>query len=235
MQISQFNSKILEIIEETPEVKTFVLECPHDFTFIAGQFIMLSFPGEKLAKAYSISSSPTKKGTIELTIKIEQYPEEELPKHLTPRLGKVEQGQEITIKGPYGKFILDETKDRFCFLAGGTGIAPLMSMIRYCLDKNLKKHIILINSNKTPEHIIYKEELAAIKNKIHLVQTITHPEPGCHHPNHNGRISKELLNQHLNKQAMFYICGPNEMIKQSKAYLLDLEVPQEQIHVELWG
>src|SRR3989344_9589139 len=195
--ITQFKSKILEIIEEAPEVKTFVLECPQDFTFIAGQFVMLSFPGEKLAKAYSIASSPKKKRTIELTIKIEQYPEEELPKHLTPRLGESATGDELVIKGPYGKFTLDETKDALCFLAAGTGIAPLMSMIRYCMDKHLRKQITLINSNRTPEHIIYKEELAAIKNKINLVQTITHPEPGCHHPNHNGRISKEILNQHL--------------------------------------
>ena len=232
--ITQFNSKILEIIEEAPEVKTIVLECPQDFTFIAGQFIMLSFPGEKLAKAYSIASSPFKKGKIELTIRIEQYPEEELPKHLTPRLGNIGEGAELTIKGPYGKFTLDETKDNLCFLAAGTGIAPLMSMIRYCLDKNLKKNITLINSNKTPEHIIYKEELAAIKNKIQMIQTIT--RSAGNHNHHNGRIDKPLLESSIkNKEAMFYICGPNEMVKQAKQTLQELMIPQEQVHVELWG
>lgn len=234
MQISQFNSKILQIIEEAPEVKTFCLACPQDFTFLPGQFIMLSFPGEKLAKAYSIASAPTKKGVIELTIKIESYPEEELPKHLTPRLGKIEKGEELTIKGPYGKFVLDETKNNFCFLAGGTGIAPLMSMIRYCLAQNLNKKITLINSNKTPEHIIYKKELEAIKNKISLIQTITRPD-GYQWSGHKGRISKELLQQYLNPEAMHYLCGPNEMVKQAKQDLLELKVPQEQIHVELWG
>ncbi len=232
--VQVFNSKILEIIEEAPEVKTFVLSCPEDFTFIAGQFIMLSFPGERLAKAYSIASSPEKKGKIELTIKIEQYPEEELPKHLTPRLGKLEEDAELTIKGPYGKFVLDETKDNLCFLAAGTGIAPLMSMIRYCMDKNLKKQITLINSNKTPQHIIYKEELASIKNKINIIQTIT--RGSGNHPYLNGRIDKTLLENAIkNKEAMFYICGPNEMVKQARQDLQEMMIPQEQVHIELWG
>lgn len=237
MTISQFTSKILNIIEEAPEVKTFRLACPQDFSFLPGQFIMLSFPEEKLAKAYSIASSPLKKGTIELTIRIEHYPESELPKHLTPRLNHVEPGQELTIKGPYGKFTLDESKANFCFLAAGTGIAPLMSMIRYCLDKQLNKNITLINSDKTPEHIIYKKELAAIKNKIKLVQTITRPEES----NGNwkgltGRINKEFLQQHLSsKHELFYICGPGAMVKQTRQHLQELAIPNEQVHIELWG
>ncbi|HLC63533.1 MAG TPA: FAD-binding oxidoreductase [Candidatus Nanoarchaeia archaeon] len=233
MAIVQFNSKILEIIGEAPEVKTFVLACPKDFNFLPGQFIMLSFPEEKLAKAYSIASSPTKRGMIDLTIKIESYTEEELQKHLTPRLNHVRENQELIVKGPYGKFVLDETKQEYVFLAAGTGIAPLMSMIRYMLDKKMNKKITLINSNKTQKHIIYKKELESMKNKINIVQTITRDDEKHNH--HPGRIDKELLSRHVNnKQAMFYICGPNEMVRAAKQHLLDLNIPQEHVHIELW-
>ena len=232
--VQEFKSKILKIIQEAPEVKTLVIECPDDFSFQPGQFVMLSLPDNpKFAKAYSISSSPLKKRVIEITFKIESYPKEEEPKHLTPRLGKCKPGQELIIKGSYGKFILGESKSSYIFISAGTGIAPLMSMIRYCLDKSLKKDITLINSNRTPEAIIYKKELQELSSKINLIQTITQPQSEW--KGHKGRIDKHLLRENLKPGALIYICGPKEMVLTTKQYLKDLSIADEQIRVELWG
>src|SRR3989344_86701 len=232
----QFTSKILKVIEECQDVKTFCIATPSNFTFLPGQFVMLALKENPAhAKAYSIASSQLKKGVIELTIKIEHYPEEEASKHLTPRLGRLKQGQEVIIKGPYGKFTLDETKSSYTFISAGTGIAPLMSMIRYLLDKKSAKQIILINCNKTPETIIYRKELESLKSKIKLIQTISRPEESrekitcC-----KGRISKELIQKNITKQSIFYICGPTEMVKSTKTCLAKLGIKEELIKIELW-
>ena len=235
MEIQVLRTKVINIIDEAPEIKTFQIECPLNFNFQPGQFVMLSLPARPgLSKAYSIASSPKKQGIIDLTIKIETYSEEELDKHLTPKLDKISKGQEVIIKGPYGKFVLDETYDRITFLSAGTGIAPLMSMIRYCIDKKLNKNITLINSNRTPEHIIYKDELKNIKDKIKLIQTITRPEESNGWNGIIGRISKELIKKHIHNDSIFYICGPNDMVRQSKAILEELNIPKENIKVEFW-
>jgi len=236
MIAQEYKSKVVKIVEEAPKVKTFHVKVPETFTFEPGQFVMLSLPEKKLPRAFSIASSPTQERIIELTIKIESYPQEEGARHLSPLLGKIKEGQEVTFKGPYGKFVLDESHDDLIFIAAGTGIAPLMSMIRYCLANNHQKNITLFNCNRTPKHIIYKKELEKIKNKITLIQTISRPEESSGWGGHEGRITKQLLEEYItNKNALVYICGPNAMVKQAQHDLEELEFPKEHVKVELWG
>jgi ferredoxin-NADP reductase len=124
-----FDSKVLEIIDETGEVKRFIIEFNKDipFSFRAGQFVMLNFPiNAKIShRSYSIASPPADNHQFELVIVLN-------PKGLgTPWMWEnLKPGSPIPVSKPLGKFGLPEVLDRdLCFICTGVGIAPFRSMI----------------------------------------------------------------------------------------------------------
>ena len=150
-------AKIVDIKQETPDVKTFVLRFEDDvvqgsFDYKPGQFVEFSVFDEGEAP-FCISNSPTRKSGIECTIK---------------RMGKVTQaahelniGDSVGIRGPYGNgFPIEKLKHKdLLFIAGGIGLAPLRSLINYCLDnRNDFGKITIVNGARTSKDLVYKEE-----------------------------------------------------------------------------
>src|SRR3989344_7325307 len=120
-QVKEFVSKIIEIKDETPTVKSFKVERQNGIDFRPGQFFMVSFPNDpkiRTARAYSIASPPTEKKYLEIALnKIAQF---------TAKLFTLKEGDMLKFKGPYGKFYFnDEMKNDIILVAGGTGITPL--------------------------------------------------------------------------------------------------------------
>src|SRR5262245_48216685 len=112
-----------QIIPETPVVQTLRLQRPFDFK--AGQSVQVLFPQDPKKRFYSISSSPTEKDRLDLTIKSEQG------SVLYQSLFALKKGTLIELIGPLGKFSLpDDPAGPFYFLAGGTGVSPFRSMIK---------------------------------------------------------------------------------------------------------
>ena len=126
-------ARIAEIISENSEIKTFVLEFTEpalrdSFSYEPGQFVMLSVPHAGEAPI-SISSTPTRPGSLHLSVR--------RVGHLTTALHKLQPGASVGLRGPYGRpFPMKalEGKD-LLFVAGGIGLAPLRSVINYCLDR----------------------------------------------------------------------------------------------------
>lgn len=123
-------------------------------------------------------------------------------------------GQHVEISGPFGRFILDEGKtqnaDTRVMVAGGIGITPFRSMIKYATDKKLGDKIILIYSNKTAEDIAFLGELTEIQKQnenLAIVHTLTRSDSSDYR---TGRIDEKLIREIIDNigGSIFYACGP---------------------------
>ena len=228
----KLNVTITEIIKETSDVKTFRLKFNNgeDMPFLPGQFIMVALESNpKIAKAYSISSSSEDKEFLEITVKIYSNGK------FSPLLDKSKVGDILVINGPFGHFnYRKDMGDKIVLIYGGTGIAPFRSIIKTVADNKWDTEITLIGCYKKPEDIIYKEEMS--KWKIKNIITITRPETseekwnGC-----TGRINEEMINCNVDKNSVFYLCGPTEMVNGLKEVLDSIGVSKENIKFERWG
>lgn len=235
-----YDVTIQKIIVETPEVKSFHLgPLPDTFTFDPGQFVTIvcDIPGESktIRRAYSIGNPPTRNGYVEVTIR--KMDGGRLSTYLCDN---VEEGLPLKIIGPYGKFVYQESmSDKLVLIGAGSGVVPLMSMIRYVRDKSLPVDIKLLYSSKDADFIIYRqelEELEAEMDNLTVFHTLTRVE-GDNWTGFRGRISKEMVQQCVNCEedvvgSRYYICGPPAMVDSAVSFLNELGAVPESIQVE---
>ena len=233
---SEHKLKLIKIIDEAHDTKTFRVEAPKnaDIDFLPGQFFMVRFEEDRaLKRAYSISSSPADKGYMEITMN--------LVGEFTKKLWQCKANGHLIFTGPYGKFYFDEgMKGNLVLIGGGLGITPLRSIIRYCNGKKLPNKINLIYSARTPEAIAYKEELENFEKKnpnYNFAFTITRPKPEHKWNGLVGRIDKELLSRNIEniEKTLFFICGPLQFVKDIREMLESLGAKKEQVKADIWG
>lgn len=231
--VQEYKLKIIKIIDETADTKTFRVESK-GIDFSPGQFFMVRFEDNKvLQRAYSIASSPTDKGYLDITMN--------LVGEFTNKLWQAKLGDILVFKGPYGKFYFDESmKHDLVLIGGGLGITPLRSIIKYCIDKNLGNRVSLLYSAKTPKDIVYKNELEELKSKnpdYRFVFTITRPEEKDGWEGRVGRIDDELLRQSIDdvENTLFYICGSLQFAKDIRETLYSLGAQKDHVKTDIWG
>jgi glycine betaine catabolism B len=234
--------RVVRIIKETPNVKTFRLLPASDdhfrpFTFVPGQFLNVAFwiGGARMNRSYSISSSPTQREYVELTVKRE--PRGAVSRHVVDLL-KV--GDLIEAGGPVGKFTFDGTEaESIVLISAGVGITPMVSIIRYLTERSWPGDIFFIYTCRTPADLIFGDEVAALERrnpKLRVAVTMTKAE-GTGWKGPRGRITKELLTEtvpELTKRRI-HICGPAVMMDATKGLLIELGVSPEQVKMELFG
>jgi ferredoxin-NADP reductase len=207
------------------------------FTFAPGQFLNVAFGigGARMNRSYSISSSPTQREHVDLTVQRE--PRGAVSRHINDLL-KV--GSQIEAGGPVGKFTFTGTEaDSIVLIAGGVGITPLMSITRYLTERAWAGDIFLIFSCRAPIDFIFANDIAALQRvnpKLHVAVTMEHPE-GTDWKGLRGRITKELLTQAVPRLALrrVHLCGPAPMMDAIKTILAELGVPAAQVKTELFG
>lgn len=235
-QIHENVLKVIKITDETPTVKSFRVELPVPVDFFPGQFFMVSFPNDssiKISRAYSIASSPTEKNYLEIALnKIGAF---------TTKMFELREGDLLRFKGPYGKFYFsEEMKNDLVLVAGGTGIAPLIGIIRYCTDKKLGNKIKLFYSVKTPEEIIFHDDIKRLKQKnsnFDYLITITKPEDNHVWSGRRGRIEQNLLAENIENisESACFLCGSKEFVDNIISMLQNIGVKREQIKTDVWG
>src|SRR3989344_981197 len=217
-----------------------------DFNYFPGQFVMLKFDplienGEfkvlndlpkTQSRAYSMSSSPLNKDFLEITSK--RTPDGFISDYMARVLGP---GHIVKVSGPYGKFVFDENSNEDIFLIGaGSGISPLMSMLRYIIEKNFNKNVTMLFSNKRFSDVIWYDELMEIQDKYKTFKcyfTLTQKDHESW-DGFEGRINSNLIkncNVDLMKQ-IFYICGPPLMVDATVKDLKELGVDESKIKIE---
>ena len=234
--------RVGSIVTETPNVKTFRLLPPLSepflpFTFVPGQFLNIAFwiGGAKMNRSYSISSSPTERKYVDLTVRRE--PRGAVSRHFVDLL-KV--GDLVEAGGPVGRFTFDGTEaDSIVLIGGGVGITPMMSITRYLTERSWPGEIFFIYTCRTPADFIFADELAALERlhpTLHVAVTISRPE-GTNWTGQRGRMSKQWLTQIVPGLASrrIHLCGPPSMMDSTKAMLTELGVPEGQVKTEAFG
>ncbi len=234
--------RVGSIISETPNVKTLRLMPASNgsvlpFTFLPGQFLNLSFSigGARMNRSYSISSSPTRREYVDLTVKRE--PRGAVSRHIVDLL-KVD--DEIEAGGPVGRFTFTGAEaESIVLISGGVGITPLMSIARYLTERSWPGDIFFIYGCSTPEEFIFAKDIAelqAANPKLHVTVTMDRTE-STDWTGHQGRISRELLVHAVPNiiTRRVHICGPQVMMEAVKVMLTELKVPPELIKTENFG
>jgi ferredoxin-NADP reductase len=237
----QFNDKpyrITEMLKETPNVTLFRLESEDkaELEFDSGMFIMLAYKdaatGEKTARAYSIASAPGQ-DFLEFYISM-------VHGKLTSRLEAAKVGDVYYVTGPYGQFKFSPNQEKkVLFIAGGTGIAPFMSMLRRIRLLSSGNDVILLYSVRYPNEIIRKDELAELTEGLGIktVVTVTRPQYGDGWTGQTGHIDADMIKKYAPDFAERapYICGPLAFSKALKDALIALGMPEQRIKADIWG
>jgi ferredoxin-NADP reductase/DMSO/TMAO reductase YedYZ heme-binding membrane subunit len=230
--------RVVRIASETPEVQTFRLAPPDGgrlpFEHLPGQYLVLSLliDGKKVVRTYTIASSPSRPDFCEITVKREENGLASSHLHKALREGDL-----LNVSAPAGRFTFDGTESSsIVLIAGGVGITPLMSILRYLIDQRWTGDIYLFYCAKSPHDIIFREELADLQKRfrnLHILVTLTRAE-GMDWNGHTGRITSELLARTVPNLAArpVYICGPSSMMEPTIQMLRDLGVPREKIRSE---
>jgi ferredoxin-NADP reductase len=234
--------RVASIVKETPSVKTFrLLPSPNGrllpFTFAPGQFlnIALWIGGARMNRSYSISSSPTQREYVDLTVRRE--PRGAVSRHIVDLL-KV--GDQIEAGGPVGKFTFNGTEaDSIVLISGGVGITPMVSITRYLTERSWPGDIFFIYACRTPADFIFADEISALERrnpKLRVAVTMSRAE-GTDWKGPRGHLTKELLTQTIPKivSRRIHLCGPPSMMDSTKALLTELGVAPEQVKTEAFG
>ena len=220
----QFETTVVEIRQQTPSVKSFVLDCGHEkFAFHAGQWVDIhrTIDDETHNCGYSITSIPSNKNTIEIAAKL--APDLLLTRYLHEDC-KV--GDTLYVSRAQGEIWIDTTIEEPCvFIAGGVGITPLYSMINQVIHSKPDANIVLLHSITSPDEFLFEKEINELKTlnpTFRNYVTVTRSED--HQLDFSGRISKDLLKSiDIPKNARFYLCGPPAMVDSVAKLLVDMK------------
>lgn len=204
------------------------------FRFLPGQFAWLTLqhsPFSVNEHPFSIASSAEQPGEIAFTIK-------ELG-DFTRDIGKTPAGARAYVDGPFGAFTPDYFPEApgFVLIAGGVGIAPVMSMLRTLADRGERRPVRLLYGSWTLGRVLFREELETLKQRLSLEVVHVLQEPPPDWEGEHGFLTQEVLRRHLPPDArehVYFICGPKPMLRLVEHGLFRLGVPLRNIQSELF-
>jgi ferredoxin-NADP reductase len=228
------------IRRETPDVSSFTLALPAFRAHRAGQHYdvrLTAADGYQAQRSYSIASPPSRSGEVDLTI--ERIPDGEVSPYFHDVL---DVGDLVEVRGPIGGYFVWEPAlgGPLLLVAGGSGVVPLMAMLRERAVADEKPPAALLLSSRTYDDVIYREELDALAGAdggLRVIQTLTRSQP----PGWTGydrRIDRQMLAEALDAAAaipLVYICGPTLLVEAAANGLVELGVPPAQVRTERFG
>ncbi len=233
--------RVADIIEETHDVKTFRLtgESVPDLTYQPGQYVacLLEIDGATVQRSYSLSSSPSRPESIDLTVK--RVPGGLVSNWLCDR---IRPGDRIRLKPPSGKFTCTpEPPPKLLFIAAGSGITPIMSMCRWLFDTTKDVDVKILASFRTPHDIIFRKELASMAAQRHRFRLALTMTGDCGTSGHwmgfTGRINQEMIALFAPDYAerQIFLCGPDPFMAGVRTMLRELDVDRSRLQCESFG
>lgn len=237
MQLEWLPATIIQRIFETRHAATLRLQLPAPMHFRAGQFIKIRVPVEghelPLRRSYSIASSPAiPSDVIEITVS-----RAEQGRVSRVLVDEMETGTQVEVRGPQGRFVWnDDLEGDVLMVAGGSGIVPLMSMIRYIDDVSSSARVTLLYSCRTEQDVIYYEELNRPRPWLRVILAVTRAADASDRATTYGRrIDVEMLADLLPEAlAAAFICGPPGLVNTAHTGLKELGVTSDRIHLEVF-
>lgn len=249
--------KVSQIVRETHKAISVYLDIPEklaeEFQYKQGQYLTLklNMDGKEYRRSYSMSSSPLD-DFMRFTVKEVENGKVStwLNRHLKP-------GDSLFLSKPEGRFFTplhpDNRKKYFLFGAG-SGITPLMSIIKTTLEVEPLSQVFLLYGNKTPQDCIFKNELENLAQRFEgqfqlqwlYSRENSNPKKTFisslfkNDSSNSGRINKKTIldfidNYGISPNSEFFICGPGEMIKNTENYLIEFGINRKNIHKEYFS
>ncbi len=241
-----FPLKIKDVIRETSQAVSLEFEIPEnlkpEFTFKAGQYITIKteVDGKEIRRAYSLCTPPTDE-TFKVTVK-----EVKDGTFSVIANNRLKPGDVLEVHPPEGKFIFEPLNDKhphtYAAFAAGSGITPVLSILKTALEQEKYSRFVLVYGNKTPDDTIFFKELLELQMEhpdrlfVEFVYSQTNEEDS-----HYGRIDESTVNYVLKNRfqdttfTRFYLCGPEAMINHVTEVLLKNDIEKEKILFELFN
>jgi ferredoxin-NADP reductase len=233
-------ASVKEIKPETAGVKSYTLTLPMWMRHRAGQHYDIRLTAEdgyQTQRSYSIASEPEREGEVDITV--ERINDGEVSTYLHD---VVRPGDRIEVRGPIGGYFVWEAtmNEPLLLIAGGSGVVPLMSILRHRAAAGGRNPAALLYSSRTFEDIIYHNELETLRSGEggpQIFHTLTRSQP----PGWKGyarRIDQDMLREvakPLGKSAQVYICGPTLLVESAANALVKIGLDSNQIRTERFG
>jgi ferredoxin-NADP reductase len=220
----------------------------HNLDYKAGQYAAMDLgtkeDPEGPVRSFTIASSPTEVEFILVSTSIRDTP-------FKKKLANLEIGTPLKITAPVGSFVLPEDDDSksVVFLSDGIGVTPFRSMVKYATDNHLPVKIVMFDSNRNEENILYKmdfDQCVRENSNLKIIYTITGEgqeksssvsAAGSNWKGEIGFINREMITKYMTsdelEDSIFYVCGPPGTLKVMQKLLQDdLQIPDERIKIE---
>jgi glycine betaine catabolism B len=232
------NLLLAQTEQQTHDTKTLRFEVPKERRFRAkpGQFLTFQWTidGRRVTRSYTISSSPIHEDYVEITPKSIENGCASLFLNERAKPSLI-----VEASGPYGQFYFDETVHKsIVLIAAGSGITPMISMLRYIDDLKLATSVTLLYCVRTAADIIFQSELARLARSLpNFKYEVCLSQPDLAWNGHSGRLTGEFVSQHLIDvgSLTFFVCGPKGFMDSARQILSTLGVKQERILQESFG
>lgn len=232
----KFMLTLKEKIQIAPDIYHFVFTSPKKLEFLSGQYMEWTLkhdhPDVRGSRRYlTIASAPTEE---DISIGVKFYEKSSTYKKA---LISMQEGDEIMAGGLAGEFVLpNDPKVKLAFIAGGIGITPFRSMIKYLIDTKQKRTVILLYSCLTPQEVVYEEIFDAARNELGI-KTVYIVDNINNFPNWVGRVGKvdeAVITAEIPdyKERNFYISGPPSMVSTFKGILTKMGVSSSRIKTD---
>jgi ferredoxin-NADP reductase len=232
-------AELVELIDETPRVRSLVFDVPDWPGHRPGQHVdvrLTAEDGYQAERSYSIASTPEE---ARLALTVERLDDGEVSPYLVDELRA---GDEIELRGPIGGYFVwtPDFGGPVLLVAGGSGVVPLMAMLRHRAASSTDAAMRLVYSSRSLDDVIYRDELGrldAAHDGIEVVHTLTRSQPDGW-TGYSRRIDAGLLGDvawPADEQPLVYVCGPTRLVESVAAGLVELGHEPGRIRTERFG
>jgi ferredoxin-NADP reductase len=232
--------EVIGIVDEAPEVKTFIFRSDNQtwFRYKPGQFVTLELPAADgaLMRTFTLSSSPSRPFSIAVTVKAQKdsVGVRWMFDHLVP-------GSRLKAYGPGGDFSLhDHPAAKYLFISAGSGITPMMSMLRWLNDFAPRTDVAFVNCARRPEEIIFRKELELLGSRMpglslgFMIEERSSRESWFGHMGRLDAVRLPLLSPDFREREVF-CCGPEPFMRAVRAMLEAAGFDMAHYHQESFG
>jgi ferredoxin-NADP reductase len=234
-------AKVVDIVQRTPRIKSFVFNLPKPFSYRAGQHVDVSLTapdGYRAVRSYSIASAPIASSRIELAIELLEKGEVSPFFHET-----VAVGDDIELRGPLGGHFVWSTSDGgpILLVGGGSGVVPLISMIRHRQAAAAQVPVVLLVSARHWNDVLYRDELIELSrlgSDLNVVLTLTR-QRSRRVEDYDRRVDDRMMTDLLSRlpcgPKYVFVCGSNAFVNAAADGLVSAGVPPSAIRTERYG
>jgi predicted ferric reductase len=205
------------------------------FQYLPGQFVFVSVHSNYISREphpFTLSSTPTRPQCLQITVRSSG--------DWTRYAGRITEGDRVYIQGPFGRFshILTDPDRQIVMIAGDIGITPMLSMLRFMVDRQDHRAVTLIWNNRFRDDMVYLEEFNDLAAKLTGFRPVLNFTEKAEAGRSSGRLNLEKLQtmlQACNRRSAVFLCGPAQMMKQVKGDLRRIGFASRSIYTETFG